>query len=125
MDSFALLFQWINLEDFLTIDRQSPVRFQLLAANFNPCLHKTSLVVRELTCKELSICDAEGRLVLPILRVDMRNVMLFVVRIVHADDNSIENREDWHNSISSFDYIFTHGSVAQSLIPFLNPNHYV
>src|SRR5687768_302964 len=91
MDSFFLLFQRINLEHFFSIDRKLPVCVQFFAADFYPGQYETSLALWKFPCDEFAICNAEDSLIVPIFCVNVRDVMLFVVCIVHADDNAIKH----------------------------------
>src|SRR5215207_9514488 len=79
MDSFSLLFQRVNLEDLFAFNCQFPIGIQFFAANFDPCLNKTSLVFGKFSCKQFSVRNAENSLLVPVFHMDMGHMMLFIV----------------------------------------------
>jgi len=64
------------------------------------------LVLGEFPCKQFAIYNTKDSLVIPKFRMNVRNVMLFVICVIHTYDNAIKHGEDWHNEFSCFDYSY-------------------
>lgn len=59
---------------------------QLLAVKFYPRLHQPQLFARYFPGKNLAVPNADGRFKLGVLRVDVRQVVVFVVDEIQAND---------------------------------------
>jgi hypothetical protein len=80
----------------LATDRQLPIGYSLIAVKLNPGLHQPQLLAGQLTREDLAITNANGRLTLGVLRVDVRPVAMFIVEEIQTNDDPVKHGNNWH-----------------------------
>jgi len=60
-----------------------------------PCLDQSCLFRRKLTCKNIAV-EVNFCLAAAVTRMKVRRMMLPALFKVHADNNTIETRDNWH-----------------------------
>ena len=86
-DSFGLLFQQVNFENFLAVNCQCLIGFQLLTMDFDLHVHQTGFILWKLARQHFTIFNTE-------YGMDVRHMVLLIVRVIHANDDAVEHGYD-------------------------------
>jgi hypothetical protein len=86
-----LLLKRRNAKRLITGNSEFPIGHQFILMNISPYLHHAQLTNREITGKKPPVVNGDRGIFPLIPYMNVRRVMLFIVRIKYGNQNSIKH----------------------------------